>query len=72
MIASRLEPDDCPSIKPKDIRDALGIGLSTALLLMTSGQIQSFRVGRFWRTTPRIFREYVESNRAKYPAPSPQ
>lgn len=40
-----------PCLAPKEVAALLGISERSALRLMASQEIESFRVGRLWRTT---------------------
>ena len=59
-VAGKIAPDDRPTLSAADVAETLGIGLTTALALMTHGKIKAFKIGRLRRTTPRQLREYIE------------
>lgn len=68
-MANPIHPDDRSTVKPADVAEALGIGKTTALGLMSSGQIPSNHIGRYWLTTPRILREFMERTRSGSSSP---
>jgi excisionase family DNA binding protein len=45
----------------KEVATVLGVSERTALRLMRSGEVEAFRVGKLWRTTPDKIEAYRSS-----------
>ena len=46
-------------LTPQDVMDILDNGKNTAYVLLKSGKLQGFRVGRSWRITSEALEEFM-------------
>ena len=58
-MSRTIDADERPTLSPLHVAEQIGVGETTALNLMRSGKLPAFRIGRFWRTSPRLLREYI-------------
>jgi excisionase family DNA binding protein len=54
------------TLAPKEVAGQLGISERTAARLMAEQRIESFRVGRLWRTTQERLELYVSKQFERY------
>lgn len=53
-------PERFPALlTPLEVMDILGIGKNTVYRLLSSGELQGFRIGRGWRVTEDSLREFM-------------
>lgn len=60
-MTARFEP---VAMTIREIAERLQIGKSSAHRLVTSGELQGFRVGTTWRVLRQDFDRYIEQQRA--------
>jgi len=56
-----------PPIKCAEVSRAIGLSFSVVRLLMSTQQIKSIKVGKFWRTTWDEVKAYLERNSTSGP-----
>ena len=66
-MSKPIDADDRPTLSPIQVAEQIGVGETTALNLMRSGKLPAFRIGRFWRTSPRLLREYIAASAVPRP-----
>ena len=49
-------------LTPLDVMDILGIGKNSAYMLLNTGKLRGFRVGRSWRISTEALEEFMLSN----------
>jgi len=48
-------------LTPLEVMDILGVGKNTVYRLLNSGELQGFRVGRSWRVSEDMLKEFMNT-----------